>query len=135
MRAKQFLDNKTCNVLVVDDDAMVLSLISRSLKGAGCVVSACSTAAQALECLEKNTFNVLLLDIRMPDMTGLELFSLIQSRWPKMAENAGFITGDAPSEATRMFLKRTGRPALLKPFTLDELESFVRRLAKGSQTD
>lgn len=130
MHSKQFLNGKKCCVLAVDDDDMVLTLISRFLKRVGCTVFTCSNAAQALECLETNSFNVILLDIRMPDMTGLELFSVIRSRWPKMAERTGFVTGDAPSEETRTFLRRTNRPILLKPFSIEELESFARNLAE-----
>jgi len=59
-------------------------MISRSLTRLGCEVFVCSTGAGALEYLEQRSFAVVLLDIRMPGMNGVELSLIIRQRWPDL---------------------------------------------------
>jgi DNA-binding response OmpR family regulator len=129
------LHGRACFVLAVDDDDMVLIIIARSLRRLGCEVSTCSSAADALECLEERSFDVLLLDVRMPGMSGVELFRVIQKRWPDLAQRTGFVTGNIPSNETEALLDQTGLPILLKPFDMVELEAFVRKLSGFADED
>ena len=129
------LNGRACFVLAVDDDDMVLTIIVRFLKRLGCEVSACSSAAEALECLEERSFDALLLDVRMPGMSGVELFRVIQKRWPDLAQRTGFVTGNIPSNETEALLDQTGLPIPPEPFDMVELEAFVRRLAGLADAD
>jgi len=135
MRSKLSLHGRSCCVLAVDDEDTVLNMISRFLRRFGCEVLTCSSAAEALECLEKRSFDVALLDVRMPDMNGVELFFVIRQRWPDLAQRTGFVTGNIPSNEVEALLEQTGRPVLLKPFELDEIEAFVRELSGCTDGD
>jgi len=123
------LHDRACFVLAVDDDDMVFIMIARFLRQLGCEVSTCSSAAEALECLEERSCDVVLLDVRMPDMNGVELFLVIQKRWPDLAQRTGFVTGNVPSNEVEALLEQTDLPVLLKPFDLDQIEAFVRKLS------
>ena len=65
-------------VLVVDDEAPVRDLLSDLLKREGCKVSICATGEEALELLKKDTFEVVLLDIKLPGISGLEVLKNIR---------------------------------------------------------
>ena len=126
------MQGRACCVLVVDDEHLVLNLISRFLERLGCEVETCLNGADALVCLEQRSFDVLLLDVRMPGMNGVELFAHIRDRWPCLVERTGFVTGNIPSESIRSLVECTGRPVLLKPFNLSDIERFVGGLAGPS---
>jgi DNA-binding NtrC family response regulator len=126
--AKEIPNGKKPCVLIVDDDEMVLALMCRVLERAGCDVYACSNAADALDRLEMRTFDAVLLDVRMPGISGLELFSIIRERWPELAERTGFVTGNVPADEMRVLMRQFKRPFLLKPFGYDDLEHFARDL-------
>jgi len=129
MYSDKSTDGGKCCVLVVDDDGMVLGLMRRILEQAGYQVFAYSSAVGALSCLETHSFDVALLDIRMPDIDGLELFAVIQKRWPELAGRTGFVTGNVPADEVQILVSRFNRPVLLKPFTYEDLEHFVHNLA------
>lgn len=121
-------DGEKARVLIVDDDDMVLGLMCRVLEQAGYDVCACSNAADALNRLEVHSFDVLLLDVRMPGVSGLELFAIIQQRWPELTNRTGFVTGNVPADEMRVLMRQFKRPFLLKPFDYDDLEKFARDL-------
>lgn len=65
-------------VLVVDDEAPVRDLLSDLLKREDCKVTVCATGEEALELLKKDTFDVVLLDIKLPGISGLEVLKNIR---------------------------------------------------------
>ena len=65
-------------VLVVDDEAPVRDLLNDLLKREDCVVTLCATGEEALDLLKNNTFDVVLLDIKLPGISGLEVLKNIR---------------------------------------------------------
>ena len=78
-----------------------------------------------LELMEED-YDVLLIDIKMPVINGKEFYQNIEDRYPKLLNRVIFTTGDVVGNDTRGFLKQSGRPILLKPFTPDELQAIVK---------
>lgn len=115
-------------VLVVDDEPTVRSLARAILSQNGHVVEECDNAMQVLEKLKVETFDILLMDLRMPGMNGMELYGEISTRWPIMAHRVLFITGDTSDLNTQQFLASHSLPFISKPFDRKTLESTVNRL-------
>jgi CheY-like chemotaxis protein len=73
---------KTTKVLVVDDHAMSRELFCEALTSAGYAVRAASNGLNAIRYMEETRFDVILTDVSMPQMDGLELLTEIRDRWP-----------------------------------------------------
>ena len=84
-----------------------------------------SDPQQALKSVETNDYDLLLLDMKMPGMTGRDFYAAISSSRPEMTSRIVFVTGDIVTHETRAFLEGTGRPAIEKPFDLAEVKRIV----------
>ena len=73
----------SCTVLVVDDEPPILRMLGRVLSGAGCDLVTASDAEQALQLVEDRRPHVVISDIRLPRMSGIELTSEIRKRLPQ----------------------------------------------------
>jgi signal transduction histidine kinase len=104
-------------VLVVDDEARVADVMARMLRGKHDVTSVSSGVA-ALELLTSAAPppDVVLCDVMMPAMTGIELYESIEVRRPELARRFVFITGGTFTPESEAFLARVSRPVLTKPF-------------------
>lgn len=118
-------------VLIVDDHPVVASLMADMLTDAGYFVETVSDARMALRRVEAEPFDVILSDVRMPEMDGPAFFGELVRRRPELAERVILITGDLLTDEVAEFLTRTGVPSLGKPFTLGELQETVRRVIAG----
>ena len=103
-------------ILVVDDEEPIRIALRRYLKGAGHEVAAAASGNHALALVARETFDAIVLDIRMPDMSGQQLFEQLSEEKPDLAERVIFISGDTVSTDLHRFLRRTGRPFIAKPF-------------------
>jgi PAS domain S-box-containing protein len=112
-------------ILVVDDEPGVASLCERALESAHEVVVS-NSGKDALECLAVNApFDLILCDLMMPEMTGMELHAELQRIAPALAARMVFVTGGAFTATAREFLERSANPALTKPFSVDQLLGMV----------
>jgi len=109
-------------VLVVDDEPAIRTAVSRYLSSLGHQVDVAASGREALDHLSSRSFDLILLDLRMPDMAGDALYRELIARDAAHAGRIVFITGeDASSPATQSFLQASGRPVIGKPFSLDDL--------------
>ncbi|MCG3113210.1 MAG: ATP-binding protein [Candidatus Manganitrophus sp. SB1] len=113
--------------LVVDDEPMVLEVCKTALEQIGFVVDAVHSGEAALEQLTKTSYDLLVSDVRMPGMDGIQFFDQVGRVYPEILERTIIITGDAANSVTSTFLDRTHAAVLKKPFDLKELQ----RLAKS----
>lgn len=81
--------NNKLNVLIVDDDQFLLDIYSVKFKEGGLAVSVADSGESALEKLEENDFDIILLDVVMPSMDGLEILKRIKQE--NLAPNATLI--------------------------------------------
>jgi CheY-like chemotaxis protein len=120
-------------VLVVDDDPMVGRALRRLLEPQHAVTVATSGQA-ALELLERGErFDVLLCDLLMPDMSGMQLDAEIARRWPDAGARLAFMTGGAFTDQAREFLAGTTRPVLEKPIDVGALRALVAAMSAGGK--
>lgn len=109
-------------VLVVDDEPAIRTAVARYLTSLGHHVDVAASGREALDRLAGRSFDLILLDLRMPDMAGDALYRELIARDAAHAGRIVFITGeDASSPATQSFLEASGRPVIGKPFSLDDL--------------
>ncbi|MEW5867709.1 MAG: response regulator [Chloroflexota bacterium] len=108
-------------VLVVDDEPNVLTIMKRALERGGYQVDAAPDGQAGLRALEQNRYDLIVCDIRMPEMSGPQFYRLLELHYPQMTRRIIFTTGDSVSPDTRRFLEQTGLTHLSKPFELDDL--------------
>lgn len=113
-------------VLVVDDERVIVELLASYLGHHE--VSCCHDAASASVELAKGGWDAVVLDIILPDRSGIELFDEIERVAPELADRVLFVTGGSLATDVARFLMRAPNPALLKPFDFRELVAQVDRL-------
>jgi len=117
---------RRARILAVDDEEMVLRVLKRVLRehDVVCVPS----ALQALALLEAGqTFDVIISDLMMPDMTGMEFFQALGARFPEVQRRVVFMSGGALTAKTADFLRTTPNPQVDKPFDSEDLLRALKR--------
>ena len=93
-------------------------------------------AAAGLEAVHKATLldaDVVVMDLRMPSMSGQTLYHSIVSRWPHLATHVVVMTGDPEAEDHNEWLELHDLPVLMKPFELAQLEALLRAITAGER--
>ena len=106
-------------VLVVDDEEVVRESYLRTLSGVRWNVKAALNGREALDIMEGETFDVILLDIRMPEMDGIELLRRIKMRWPE--SQVVVITGYPSIETAKEAVRLGAYNYLAKPLGPEEI--------------
>jgi two-component system KDP operon response regulator KdpE len=113
--------NSGMAILHVEDQAVIRDVVRRALEARGfTVVSADGVAAAKLLVTERADLVGALLDVRLRDGNGVELYEWIIMQNPRLAACVAFVTGSADADA-RGALERLGRPILGKPFEIADL--------------
>ena len=113
------------SLLLVDDEEAFRKLVGNELAHANYRVTTAGNLAEAREILRKQTFNLALLDVRMPDGTGLDLLAEIKERSP--ATEVVMLTGHATVEDAIRAMKNGALDFLTKPFKIEELEAVLEK--------
>jgi len=118
-------------ILVVDDEEAILTFLSRLLSEWGHSVETINNADTALEKLNAERYSLVLLDIKLPGMSGIELYQRIEDIAPALARRVMFITGDIMEGTTRAFLDKTGAPYITKPLDIEVLKKTINSILTG----
>lgn len=110
--------------LVVDDEPGIARALAEYLELDGYECDIAGSGAQAMSRLQMQDYDLVVSDLRMPDMDGPALFAWIRAQRPELADRVCFATGDTLGDGAAQFLAREQRPFIEKPFTL----ASVRRL-------
>jgi len=119
-------------VLVVDDDPGVRGVLQRLL--AAHDVTVASDGREALAALDAAGFDLILCDLMMPDMTGMEVHAHLASRSPELLERVVFLTGGAFTAEAHAFLASPGRRYVTKPFEPATLRAVVAEVTARPAT-
>jgi signal transduction histidine kinase/CheY-like chemotaxis protein len=118
-------------VLAVDDEALLLKAYRRMVGDTHELTTALG-GHEALRLLERDAgFDVILCDLQMPEMSGMELHAAVRARMPALSERFVFVTGGAFSSDARRFLEESVAAVIQKPFRLDDLLALIERTAGG----
>ena len=118
-------------VLVVDDEIIIAQLIADVLEGEGYRIDTAPNGVAALERLAQRTYDVILSDLRMPELDGLGLFREIEHRYPDLLQRFVFITGTSEHADYQGFIDDVKVPVLTKPFDMVELVRVVHDVLAG----
>src|SRR5512145_3496316 len=115
-------------VLVVDDNASLLRFLVSAFSANGCTVTQAATAEQALALIMEQSFDLVVSDIKMPGLSGLDLLRAVKGKQP--GTPVVLITG-VPSVNSAVFGLRHGAYDYLpKPFSVTEVKELIQRLRR-----
>jgi len=119
-------------ILVVDDEPEIRRGLNRIL-GKKHDVALSTNGAEALQrFVAGERYDVVLCDVLMPEMTGIELSGELDRRFPEQSDRVVFMTGGATSEPARIFIEERRARVVSKPFTPREIETAVRAIVRRS---
>ena len=99
------------------------------LRTAGHRVAAAASGDEALAELQRQRFDVIMTDMRMPGLDGIGLYAEIARRWPDQVGRIVFMSGDTLTSNLREFAARNGRPVIEKPFLPGDVRRVVAEVA------
>src|SRR5919202_4500977 len=102
-------------ILVIDDEPSVVRALTGLLRRDGYLVGTASNGRHALAQLQVQLYDVILCDLRMPELDGPAFYAILTRQYPALGQPVIFLTGDTGDEDSRMFLTQCGRPWLRKP--------------------
>ncbi|MFC2003375.1 response regulator [Chloroflexota bacterium] len=115
-------------ILLVDDEPMVQQFLTEILSEEGHEVEIVDNGNDALEKFESDNYDLILLDIKLPGMSGIELYKHLQKKAKSLVRRVIFITGDTMSTDTMVFIKSAQTPYITKPFDTELLKKDVDRI-------
>ena len=118
-------------IMVVDDQVMIVSLLTKLLGSWGYLVTGCDRASEALELIGKATYDVVITDIRMPDMNGVELMGHIRSQDADVP--IILLTASPSLETAIQGIEHRAFRYLTKPIDMTALRETVERAARISR--
>jgi len=110
-------------ILVIDDEDIVRISISRALAPEGYEIKTVKDGSEGMKQLEQEEFDLVLTDLKMPNMDGIEVLSNIKNRWPKT--DVVIVTGYQTVETAVKAIKLGAADYIEKPFTPDSLIATV----------
>ena len=111
------------NILVTDDETATLKTLSAALEDMGYKVTTATKGQEALALIRKRAFNILIADIKLPDISGLEILQTAKEFNPEIA--VIMITGHASVETAVDAINEGAYAYILKPVAMNELENII----------
>jgi len=120
-------------VLIVGDEIPIVEFCRRVLADCRFEVDIASSVKAAYETIEKTQYDIYLIDMRLPQIDGTELYLWLEAKHPELLKKVIFTTGDVMNRDTLDFLKKNKALVLEKPFSPDELKSIIKQVINPSR--
>jgi len=114
--------------LIIDDEPMVAELLVDALRDSGATTATAGSIAEGLAMLARRDVRALVVDLNLPDGSGLELVRRALELRPSLAGHIALTTGDSDQLRLQQLSSEHGLPVLAKPFRLDEVRQLAERL-------
>lgn len=121
-------EKKRKKILVVEDEPILGRIFKRILGVEGFEVDVLNNGLSAQEAASNNEYDLCISDIRLPGVSGIQLYQYLEMNNEALSQKLIFITGDTMNSEIQAFLNTAGRPCLLKPFNPDELVTAVHNI-------
>ena len=115
---------KQARIIIVDDDENIRKTMKTILEDEGYIVDLATTGNEAIEMTKEKTYNVALLDIRLPDMEGVELLKLMKNSVPRTRKI--MVTGYPSMQNAISALNKNADAYLVKPVDVEKLLDTVK---------
>ena len=118
-------------MLIVDNEPLIIRAVSRLLAGEHDIESA-GNGVEGLQMLRyEGPFDVIVCDLMMPEMNGMELYRRVREEMPEIARRFVFLTGGAFTDQAANFLREIDCPTLDKPIQAELLRNVVGGVLEG----
>lgn len=117
------------NVLVVDDEPLILSLLQRAISQEGHDVSLAKTGREALEIVQKSSFDLILTDLWLDDTSALELISDLSNSCSYIVLMSGASTNSEEIKAHKKIVS-----VLQKPFSIKDISELLKKIQNLSES-
>lgn len=117
-------------ILVVDDEPAVRQFLGEILTNEGHEVETVDNSEDAMTMISNNEYTHILLDIKLPGMSGVELYKKIEKRDRSFANKVIFITGDVMGIDTNDFLSKNKVRYIAKPFDIQKLKKQIGSISR-----
>jgi PAS domain S-box-containing protein len=125
---------KNCafSILLVDDEPTIIELLNLLLEEAGHHVDTACNGEEAWNKAQAGEYDLVITDVRMPKMNGLEFYKKLKALRPRLAENLIFVSGDLGDNATARFLAEVNATIIPKPVEVLKFVDTVEEALKNS---
>ena len=120
-------------IFVVDDEPGIRRALAYLLRREGHTVDTAMDGQQALQMLKEQQYDLVLCDLRMPELDGPGLYREIATSQPHYLQRFVFLTGDTLSSESEAFLNQSGAPRLVKPFSAAQGRQVVRQALQAQR--
>ncbi|MBI3752790.1 MAG: response regulator [Deltaproteobacteria bacterium] len=118
---------KKPSLLIVEDESALRLLMSEVLSEGGYAVDVAENGREALQKLNKESYNIIISDVAMPEMDGITLYRAIAESLPEVKNRVLFVTGN-PSEEAKSFFEQNGCKYITKPFRTADLLAHINSI-------
>jgi DNA-binding NtrC family response regulator len=116
------------SILILDDEEIVCTRLKPTLEKAGYFVETFTDSRQAKELLDRRQFDIVITDLKMPHVDGMQLFRMAKGKWPNI--EVIIITGFATVDVTKAALQAGIRDVIAKPFRISQLKDTIDKIAR-----
>jgi len=120
-------EEKINDILIIDDESVILSVMKEMLENYGYNVDTTTSPIKGIEMIKEKMYNIVFLDIKMPEMDGRDVYYNIIKDAPNNVKKVIFFTGDTVSADIQRFLSEAKAPYLRKPFTEEDIIKLLER--------
>ena len=123
----------TRHLIVVDDEPHIRDFLKKALELERYTVDLAEDCTEAWRKLAIMDYDCVILDLKMPGMTGQELYHIIEKSSQSLAQKVVFITGDTVDKGVQAFASQAGNPIIMKPFRFAELLETVEAVCSTNR--
>ena len=115
-------------ILLIDDEPSFVSALARLLRHDGSTVHTAADGHGALRQLQGHRYDVVLCDLRMPGLDGVEFYDMLRQHHAYLRERVLFLTGDTLGADSQAFLEQSGQPWVYKPCNAADIRTAIQQL-------
>ena len=119
-------------ILVIDDEPSIVRALTGLLRRDGYLVGTASNGRHALAQLQERPYDVILCDLRMPELDGPAFYAILTRQYPALRQRVIFLTGDTGGKASTPFLTQSGCPWLRKPSPIATIRRVIQQVLQAS---